>query len=294
MTSRNPPPLRQPRLDGRTFLVCVGAAKCATSWLHGYLSDRPGCVTSPLKELHFFDARHPAHTLGDPDALALARLAFHLGRPGAALDNLRGDAVFRASLDRAQMVQDENAYFAHFARACTDDTRTFADLTPGYSAIGAAGFADIRDFTAHQGCRLRVLFVMRDPVARFWSQLRHLEEMAPDTRATRDWDRMRAMPALTARADYAGIVTALDATFPRDDILYLFYETLFQPETLRRLCAFADLPHGDPASMAPRNATALTTPLPEAARRALAAQLAPQYAFCRDRFGARVPAAWQG
>ena len=58
MTLRNPPPPRQPGLDETTFLVCIGAAKCATSWLHAYLSGLPGCAPSPLKEVHFFDARH--------------------------------------------------------------------------------------------------------------------------------------------------------------------------------------------------------------------------------------------
>ncbi|WP_420556363.1 sulfotransferase [Roseovarius sp.] len=295
MTLRQPSPRpRHPDLAGKTFLVCIGAAKCATSWLHAYLSDLPGCAPSPLKEVHFFDARHPAHCLGDPDALALARLKFHLDQPGDALENLRRRATFRASLDRAQMIQDETAYFGHFARLCGPETRCFADITPGYSAIGAAGFADIRDVAAHQGCHLRVLFIMRDPVARFWSQLRHLEQMAPDTRATRDWDRVRQMPALTARADYAGILTALDATFGAGEVLCLFYETLFTEATQRRLCDFIGVPFAPAEANARHNETTLKAPLPQAARTALAAQLAPQYAFCRDRFGTALPANWQG
>ncbi|MFN3208111.1 MAG: sulfotransferase [Roseovarius sp.] len=293
MTLRNFSRIPMPQLDGKTFLVCVGAAKCATSWLHGYLSALPECVTSPLKEVHFFDARHPEHTLGNPDALALARLAFHLDQPGPALDNLRSRATFRASLDRVQMIHDDSAYFGHFARACTPDTRCFADLTPGYSAIGPDGFADLRDFAARYGIRPRVLFVMRDPVDRFWSQLRHLEQIAPDTRATRDWDSLRHRPALTARADYAGILDALDATFPADDLLYLFYETLFAAPALRRLCAFAGLAYAGTGDPAPRNETSVDTPLPDAARAALRDQLAPQYAYCRTRFGTDIPAAWQ-
>lgn len=294
MTLRNAPLTHYPILDDKTFLVCIGAAKSATSWLHHYITHLPACVTSPLKELHFFDARHPRHTLGDPDALALARLAFHLDQPGLPVENLRRHDTFRASLDRAQMIYDDDAYFGHFARLCDTDTRCFADLTPGYSAIGPVGFADMRDVAAHQDCRLRLLFVMRDPVDRFWSQLRHIEQMAPDCRATRDWETARTLPALTARADYAAIVSALDATFPAGDVLYLFYETLFSENTLRRLCDFIGVPYATADSGTLRNETTLRTPLPASARAALLDQLASQYAFCRDRFGADLPVDWQG
>ena len=293
MTLRNAPPPRQPGLDDTTFLVCIGAAKCATSWLHAYLCDLPGCAPSPLKEVHFFDASHPEHALGDPDALALARLKFHLDQPGATADTLKRSPAFRASLDRVQMVHDDSAYFLHFAGLRGPDTRCVADITPGYSAIGPAGLADIRDVFAHQTCRLRLLFIMRDPVTRFWSQLRHLEQIAPDTRATQDWDRVRHMPALVARADYTGIVTALDATFPAGDVLYLFYETLFTEAAQRRLCEFIGLPHAPADAGTVRTETTLKAPLPRDARDALAAQLAPHYAFCRARFGAEVPFGWQ-
>lgn len=283
---------RHPILDGKTFLVCVGAAKCATSWLHGYLDALPGAVVSPLKELHFFNAKFPTAALGDPDAIALTRLSLHLEQPGTPLDNLRARPAFQASLDRVRMIYDDNAYFAHFARLCSADTRCFADLTPAYSTIGAKGFAYLRDFCASQGARLRILFLMRDPVARYWSQIRHLEQINPSDKATQQWQHALTAPPLTARADYRATVTALDATFPPEDLLYLFYETLFDEQSLRRFCAFCDLPFisGNPAE--PRNETRVKTPMSDDVHAALLSHLAPQYAFCRARFGADVPAAW--
>ena len=289
-----PPPslTRHPALDGKTFLVCVGAAKCATSWLHGYLGQSPHMAVSPVKELHFFDAKFPDFAMADVDGQALTRLSMHLEQPGDPRANLLGRPAFQASLDRVRMIYDDDAYFAHFARLCDADTRCLGDLTPAYATLGADGFAYLRDFFAAQGCRLRILFVMRDPVTRYWSQIRHLEQINPTDKATRNWRLALTAPPLTARADYRATVSALDAIFPADDLLYLFYETLFEPDTLRRLCVFCDLPTAPSIPSEPRNETRIKTPLPEEARTALLSQLAPQYAFCRDRFGAEVPASW--
>lgn len=288
-----PLPPRVPELDGKTLLICAGAAKCATSWLHRYLGNLPGVAVSPLKEVHFFDAKFPAHALGDMEALATARLAWHLAQPGDKAANLRARPSFRASLDRVQMIYDDDAYFAHLARLCGPATRTVCDITPSYCAIGPEGFAFIRRFCAPQQARLRLLFVMRDPVDRLWSQLRHLQQMNAANDAATKWPEALAAPAIAARADYRGIVTALDATFPAADILYLFYETLFAEENLHRLCTFAGVPYAPAETGRVRNETAVKLPLPEAARAAFRARLAPQYAFCRARFGGDVPIAWQ-
>jgi len=117
-------------LDGKTFLICVGAMKCATSWLHHYLGSLPGVSVSPLKEVHFFNTKFPANSLGDMDALALKRLGFHIEQSGDPVGNLRRRPTFQASVDRVQMLYDDNAYFGHFARICDPDTRTFCDITP--------------------------------------------------------------------------------------------------------------------------------------------------------------------
>ena len=128
-------------LDGKTLLICVGAMKCATSWIHDYLGGLSGVVVSPLKELHFFNTKFSAHALGDMEALAVKRLGFHLAQSGEAAGNLRRRPTFQASVDRVQMIYDDDAYFGHFARLCAPDTATFCDVTPAYSTLGPCGSA---------------------------------------------------------------------------------------------------------------------------------------------------------
>ncbi len=284
---------RYRELDGKTLLLCIGAAKCATSWLHGYLEALPEVAVSPLKEVHFFNARFAQHALGDMQALAMARLGFHLAQPGDAAENLAQRAVFQASLDRAQMIYDDNAYFGHFARLSEARTRVFCDITPAYSVIGRDGFAYLRAFCASQEITLKVLYVMRDPVDRLWSQLRHLQQMKPENDAITRWPDALASEAVMARADYAATLAALDAVFAPDQVLHLFYETLFEETSLRTLCRFLGVAYqpGDPSRR--MNETQIRLSLPADARAAFADRLAPQYAACRARFGALLPEGWR-
>ena len=102
-------------LNGRTFLVCVGAMKCATSWIYHYLATLPGVLVSPLKELHFFNAKFASNALSDMEAIAINRLQYHIGQEGDPVHNLKWRPAYQASVDRVQMIYDDNAYFAHFA-----------------------------------------------------------------------------------------------------------------------------------------------------------------------------------
>ncbi len=279
-------------LDGKTLLICPGATKCATSWIYFYLSDLEGITVSPMKELHFFDRKFTGNALSDMDAIALKGLASHLGQPFDATEDLLQRPDFLANVDRVQMMYDDNAYFGHFSRLCTASTRTFCDITPAYSAIGPAGFAYMRDFCASQDIDLKLLFIMRDPIDRFWSQLRHMQQLSPKNEAVVIWPEAIQSPRICARADYRGVVTDLDTIFPEENVLYLFYEALFSEASLRRLCQFADVDYRPANTAEARNRTTVEIDLPGDARAAFEHLLKPQYAFCRERFGDAVPDKW--
>lgn len=283
-----------PELDGKTLLICVGAMKCATSWLHAYMSELEGVTPSPLKELHFFSRNFPENALSDMDLLAIRRLTLFLSQEGHPAEHLTSSPMIQAALDRVQMIYDDNAYFGHMARISTPQTRVVCDITPAYSVLGAAGFAHMRAFCATQGVRLKLMFVMRDPIARLWSQLRHMQQQGLTEDATQAWADALAAPAIMARGDYQATVTALDDCFAPEDLFYLFYEDLAEGDALPRLCDFLGVSWRPARPRLRRNATSVGTALPREARRAFAAMLAPQYAFCRARFGGFVPDQWQG
>lgn len=287
-----PGPLRKyPELDGKTFLVGVGANKCATSWVYAYLNSLPEVAASPLKEVHFFDRDVPS-TAEATDLFAVKRLVFHLRQDGDVVDNLRNRAAFQASLDRVKMIYDDDEYFGHFARLCTPDTKTLCDITPAYSGLGRDGFASMRDFFASQDVALRLLYIMRDPVDRLWSHLRYRQQKDPKLDVAANWSELIRDPELFGWTDYRQTIEALESVFPDGSLLFLFFEDLFSEAALKDLCAFADATYSPPKTGEAVNETKLKINLPAGAREELRSVLAPQYAFCRQRFGTRVPDAW--
>ena len=283
---------RYPELDGRTFLVGVGSAKCGTSWVGTYLNGLPEVVVSPLKELHYFNARS-GPSAEQMDLFAVKRLVFHVQQDGEVVENLRNRAAFQASLDRVRMIYDDNAYFDHFARICAPDTRTLCDITPAYAGIGRSGYETIRAFVASQDVTLKILFIMRDPVERLWSHLRFRQQKDKSLDVLEAWPEMIEDPELLGHADYRQTVEALDAVFPGRDVLYLFFEDLFSEATLQRLCSFVDATYAPPRNCKAVNETQVKIELPESVRSSLRSLLDPQYAFCRRRFAGTVPPAWQ-
>ncbi|MCA8928663.1 MAG: sulfotransferase [Alphaproteobacteria bacterium] len=279
-------------LEGKTFLICVGAMRCATSWIHRYLASLPGVAVSPIKEVHYFNAKFPTNALSDADVLALKRLGLQAGRTGNPVDNLLLEPVFQASIDRAQMIYDDEAYFGHFARLCAPETFALCDITPAYAVIGRPGFQYMKNFVAAQGLRVKILFLMRDPLDRLWSQLRHMQHLNPAAAVATRWPEAIRSAPIMARADYRATIEDLDATFFARDILYLFYEDLFTEASLRRLSHFIGADHWPGNTDERANASMLEQGLPEGAREAFLDALAPQYAFCRDRFDGQVPACW--
>jgi hypothetical protein len=279
---------RYPELDGKTFLIGVGAAKAATSWVHGYLGTLPGVTASPLKEAHFFDTKFSRYQDDPWDPIAVKRAGNYLTHPGDVAAQISKNPHFQACIDRVAMIYDDNAYFAHFARIVAPDTRTLCEATPSYAVLGAEGFAYVKRFFASQAVTLKLLFILRDPVDRLWSQLRHIQQSDPEMDVTACWQDLVERPRIFERSDYRSTVAVLDQTFPAEHLLYLYYEELFTDETLTLLCAFAgaEFQPTDPTER--RNETTIKRDLPPDAEAKLRDLLAPQYAFCRERFG-RVP-----
>lgn len=288
-----PPDLRRyPELEGKTFLVGIGGMKCATSWVFQYLEGLPGVSVSAVKEMHFFSEKFRQPWREPMTPLIVKRARDYLTSAADAEAELAANPHFRASVDRLKMIYDDSAYFDHFAGLVSPETKLLCEITPRYALIGADGFEWMKGFFATQGVALRLLLILRDPVDRLWSQLRHDQQLGKSGDAVADWEERVRVRSVLERADYRRTVRELDAVFPAGSILYLFYEDLFDGDGLEQLCTFAGLACEPPARTDRRNETAVKTRLPDDIRNALRHLLDPQYEFCRERFGPRVPGSW--
>ena len=245
-------------MEGKTFLLGVGARKSGTTRFHRWLERSDGVRMGPINRHHVRDAALPA-----------ARCDFR--RP---LWSCGAQKRLQAVMQRAAFV-----CFAHFRRLLdTPSIRLTADITPGDPGLFADTFRRIRAGFGRLGIGVKVLFLMGDPVARSSSAERMLsgKENRLATEAGRSgtvtadaWlERNLQAEYMRLRSDYPANLSALNAAFRPKEIHAEFQETMFTPDGLGRPSRFLGVAV-DPAKAVQRvNEGRPARLLPELAARA--------------------------
>jgi hypothetical protein len=144
---------------GPDFL-CVGMLKGGTRWLFDQLQYHPDFWMPPIKELHYFDR-------GEEGRGANARAILEADRNKAqAADRVfdRGDRRFLKEMASHLGPVDIAKYASLFRHK---GERISGDITPHYCSLEKDL---IREIAAHLP-HLRAVLLVRDPVARAWSQI---------------------------------------------------------------------------------------------------------------------------
>lgn len=185
--------------------------------------------------------------------------------------------------------------YADYVRRSTLGATAFGEMTPSYSLLPAAAFAEM-DRTLPGA---RFIFIMRDPVERLWSQARyrtgnaerlHGRQLKPED----IFDKLLLDQGATNRSDYRRTIGELESVIPADRILYFFYETMTSAETgpaeIRRMEDGLGLEHADLGQELfnrPVNASAPAS-LSRKQEAAAVDLFRPVYDFVEKRFG-RLP-----
>lgn len=277
----------------------LGATRAGTSWLSRYLTDHPECHMREIKEAHYFDtldrgsfdwqirllANRKAELVARREGSQNPRQRDRLARNIAAHDELLALFETRAP--------DHDAYLAYL-HANAGDARLVGEITPAYALLGEHWLRLMHGL----GPVVRFVYILREPVARLWSNIR---QTVPSRKGGRDDPQGTALAMfdgwlagreteIDLRCDYRGALERMRAAIPAADRLVLFYETLFQAETLDRLCGFLGI-RTLPADTETRIFAAEPIRLDPARAASARARLAPQYDYVRDQFGA-LPPAW--
>jgi hypothetical protein len=185
--------------------------------------------------------------------------------------------------------------YAEYVKSEALGAAAFGEITPAYSLLPAAAFAEIDQ--ALPGAHF--IFIMRDPVERLWSQERFRTGLAAKRRERQldpgeCFDKALRNRGAIGRSDYHRTITELESVIPKDRILYFFYETMTSRETgpaeIRRLedglgLQRANIPPG--LFDQPVNASPPATLTRERETAALDL-FRPVYDFVEKRFGRQV------
>ncbi|WP_421853245.1 sulfotransferase [Oricola sp.] len=266
-------------MSEKIFVLGVGAQKAGTTWLYKYLNGFDDVNTGRLKEYHIWDAV-------DLDVFRDRRI----GRWAYLRKKIRRKQD--ATVLRYEMQNRRGAYEAYFRSIVDQGYRVTGDITPSYALLPVQRLADLKSRLEAVGLTVKVVFSMRDPVERCWSEARMIRRMrnqrlTPELAALSEADHVRAEYSRfhsEQRTRYQRTVQRLDDVFDKDDIFYGFYESLFQAPSLERLGQFLGIPVAIEKTAEVVNQSPKTRGLDPELRREIAGFYRDTYEFCFDRF----------
>lgn len=229
------------------FLLGVGAQKSGTTWLWKQLARHPGHRSLGRKELHYWDKqiRLDSNDLWDEQAIQ----SFMTDESFEAITSVNHDQYF-TPIKLAQRVQ----------RWKLQTHPIVADITPAYAGLPRGVFRLIRKELELRRVDYRVIYFMRDPVARIVSALNHRlrngkEVLLPKMKAkitvesplqSKDFAEAFIRYAKSwhcqCRTRYEITVANLREVFPPDRLFFGFNESISDPLQIEGLSKFLNLP----------------------------------------------------
>lgn len=208
------------------LLLCVGAQKSGTTWLHAQLKDHPQIGFSHVKEVHYFNTIHNGSVLLARRKINQLEKILKKNRLGLEryFADLSAGKPVNKGVQKLLSPVDDSWYEELFAK---NRKKYSADFTPEYALLPDAGFANI-----NRVCnKKKIIFIMRDPIDRAKSAIRYYFET--------QGQNIEDIPAIQLKkiassnfilnmSSYELTIKKLDQHFDADELLYLFYEDVMQ------------------------------------------------------------------
>jgi len=264
-------------LDDRTFLLGVGAQKAGTTWLYRYFLAHPEIFMSPIKEMHFFGNRNSNKNWPIP--------AFRKKlRERSKLHPLKNYSALR---DRLKMKDDVAEYIRFFQTRIKEET-VFGEISPIYCELDV----DELNFVKSRFPSTKVIFILRNPADRLWSQMRFNGDFKNAGDPSKLPEIIHKNPSYLTRSDYSATIQNLQQVFLPENIHYSFYENLFCPQGVMRICSFLNVDF-HPAIFDAKYNVSTKARLGMEHRQILVDLLRDQYEFVFEKFGSQVPESWK-
>ena len=151
----------------KNFILGVGCQKGGTSWLRSQLKKSRNVDMGFTNEYHVFDALFVPECEGflNGKLKALQKTSFDLGGLSEKSQLLKHISFY---ID----TQNYYDYFDYLWYRGGDDLTTFGDITPSYAALPESALSTIKSELEARGFKVKVVFLMRDPIERCWSMIR--------------------------------------------------------------------------------------------------------------------------
>ncbi|MEO0677656.1 MAG: sulfotransferase family protein [Pseudomonadota bacterium] len=289
-------------MDEPILLYGIGATKAGTSWLYRTLADRDDCALPAVKELHYWDTFH-----GPTKEKQITALEGQLLKARALMEEAEAAGRGWQVRNLTRRIRDleglivmlgaprkgHQAYLDYVTGRGA--AALMADICPAYGLLGKGRLSEMLDLYP----RSRVLYLVRDPLARLWSAVRMQAERqlmegqtVPEKSNATLWRILNKdhETHITERGDYAGTIARMEAAIPPERGRVMVMEELMNDDGYGALCDWLELPRA-PALIERRVHEGAPVTMREDLRPAALKMLAPQYEAVAAHLG-RVPDAW--
>lgn len=207
---------KSPTRGAEPDFLCIGAHKAGTTWLYQQLDSHPDFWMPPVKELHYFDQ--------------LSRVQ------RAAYPRCR-DERDRRFLERLKSLSAEPGIdFENYGRLFEPKASLFSgDISPNYSTLSDEVIREVVGYFSN----LKVIFLARDPVERFWSHLSmevHYRQIEPfDATDINEVNRNLSRRGMLLRSYPSAVVARWKRYVDSEQFRVYFFDDLQNnPAELRR------------------------------------------------------------
>ena len=263
----------------KTFILGVGAQKAGTTWLHQYLKLSPFFNPGLMKEYHIWYAL----------CIDLCRGYLIKGNLEPRVENLDlfplGTAYREEILTlRGHIQSDSIPYEQYFAQLMYGEFNSTGDITPAYAGLQAHTYAQIKTRLESAGFKVKVVFLMRDPVERCMSAIRmqirkrQTGEVADLLRVAYRSERM------SLRTNYHRTIVEIEKVFDPRDIHFGIYEEMFSVVNIEKLSQFCGVPTNLAAGSKMVNAGNDRAPIDFELAKEISDFYSEVYDFCGNRF----------
>jgi Sulfotransferase family len=152
--------VRQDQAVGPDFL-CIGMGKAGTGWLYDQCSHHPEFWMPPVKELHYLDRDQPRMIAAQP--LLDRHIARHKKEGGVWKTQDFQEVKFLREVVAMRKKRMDIEFYASMFRFKGE--RFSGDISPSYCSMPE----DLIAKTLERFPKVKVILMMRDPVARAWS-----------------------------------------------------------------------------------------------------------------------------
>ena len=287
-----------------TLLICVGATKAGTSWMYRYLHDHEAFYVRSVKEYLYFTICKNKKLMRNLKVLNFLIVQYE----ARFLEAEAADDIIRI-LNLSHRIDDTKALFMALSAERSDDAaylgylqagRTHEtvvlDVTPADALLEPAEILRISKLPI----RVRLRYLMRDPLERLWSHVRMVAKRSmkegQDFLAACQHIVKRIVynheeAHIVTRGDYKANITRFTSVFDSSQFQIGFSENLQDGPEFDAMCAYWGIKATSARQIKPAH-VGLAAPFPEALRRHSLKFLKTQYDFVADNF-AELPANWR-